>query len=165
MLKKTLIASSLILGFSSIANAATATAVWTGEVPGSSPDTKIIITGKGGSLEALTGSVYANSDGTFTTGIIPMESHVYTGSAEDPVVGDLINVNWTISTKQVIYSGRIVDGANLEVIINGATVGYDDEISNEDIIETQLKQNAELPASEVAGTTVQAALTMIASSI
>ncbi|MEZ9177571.1 hypothetical protein [Vibrio kanaloae] len=163
--KKTLIASALILGFSSMANAATATAVWTGEVPGSSPDEKIVITGLDGSTAPLVGAVFAEPDGTLTTSAIKMESRNYTGSAEDPIPGDLVDANWEVASAQITYDGRLVDGATLEVFIDGTSTAIGTEIPGTNSIETQLKQTAELPVSEVAETTVQASLTMMASSL
>ncbi|PML99397.1 hypothetical protein BCT63_20645 [Vibrio kanaloae] len=166
MLKKTLVASALVLGFSSMANAATATAIWTGEVPGSSHDDKIIITGAGGSSEGFTGTLTAFEDGTFESSKVIMESHANTGSVEEPVVGELLDSNWTVSAADVGYDGRTVEGTVLKVNINGTEYSVGDsltEVANK--LTIKLEQTAPLAAADVAETTAQASLTMLASAI
>ncbi|TKF73684.1 hypothetical protein FCV62_22100 [Vibrio kanaloae] len=166
MLKKTLVASALVLGFSSMANAATATAVWTGEVPGSSHDDKIIITGPGGSNSGFTGTLTAFEDGTFHSTEVIMESRENTGTVETPEVGELLDANWTISAADVVYDGRPVDGTVLKVDINGTKYDVGDALADvANRLTVKLEQTAPLAAADVAETTAQASLTMLASAI
>lgn len=164
--KKSALASVLLMGMAANANAAgpaSATVVWTGLVPGSIASDSVIITGKDSSLLELTGEIIAEADGKFQTSNIVLEAHSNTATAgNDPVIGALASANWTVHSMNATYDNLEQVGQTLEAYVDGSKVDLGDSVDGKQSISVSLKQTAELDAAEVADTTVQATLTVMA---
>lgn len=142
-----------------------ATAVWSGVVPGAAAGDNLIITGLGGSLEALTGALTPAADGTFTSETIVLEARQnISGDATAPDVGDLVAADWSIASSTVTYGGISNTDALLEVSIDGVAVA--DTANAAASVETIGLSVAQTnPLTDVDGQTVQAAVTVLASEI
>ncbi|MEZ9156390.1 hypothetical protein AB4510_18840 [Vibrio sp. 10N.222.54.B12] len=164
--KKSALASVLLMGMAANANAAdsaSATVVWTGLVPGSIASDSLIITGEDSSTLELTGEIVAEADGTFQTSNVVLEAHKNTAtSGAEPVIGALASANWTVHSMNATYDNAVQPGQILEAYVDGSKVAKGDSVDNKQSISVSLKQTAELDSANVADTTVQASLTVMA---
>lgn len=165
--KKSVLTSVLLAGMAVTAgvNAASVTATWTGEVPESSADDQIVITGLGGSTADLRGTITSDEQGVFITDAIVLESHVNDGDATTPIVGALTAANWTVGEHTVKFDGMANPAQIVEVEVNGQTVTEGELIPSVETVSALVKQTASLPVAEVGGSSVQANLTLLASMI
>jgi hypothetical protein len=164
--KKSALASVLLMGMAANANAAdpaSATVVWTGLVPGSVASDSVIITGEDSSTLELTGQIVAEADGTFQTSNIVLEAHSNTAEAgAAPVIGALASANWTVHSMNATYDNAVQPGQTLEAYVDGNKVAKGDSVKSKQSISVSLKQTAALDSADVADTTVQASLTVMA---
>ncbi|WP_186171992.1 hypothetical protein [Vibrio chagasii] len=163
--KKSALASVLLMGMAASAGAnasSNATVLWSGIVPTTNASDALIITGLGGDMTALNGSITPSSDGVFESDTIVLESHVNDGDVETPVVGALTSANWTLVDATVTFDGIANPTQVVEVEVNGAPLVIGDAVSGKETISTKIKQTAALPEAEVGGTTVQASVTVMA---
>ncbi len=139
-----------------------AVVVWTGKVPTVNTGDSLLITGLGGSQDALSGALAPKNNGTFISPAIILEARMNDGDATTPVVGDLTDASWTVKAVDVAYGGSAeldqevavqIDGTDVE--INGAAVAGKSSIS------LTVTQSKELTA-DVGGKDVQAAVTLMA---
>ncbi|WP_038880796.1 hypothetical protein [Vibrio jasicida] len=158
--------ASLVLAAIGTAQAADpqATVVWTGSIPSVQPGDTILITGLGGDLTAQSGALTPAADGTFTSETIVLESRLNAGSAETPEVGALQNANWQIASSTLTYGGVTNNAATLEVSIDGVVV-TDDAAAAADANSIRLSVAQNSPLTDVGGDSVQAAVTVLASSM
>ncbi|MGR5357994.1 hypothetical protein [Vibrio chagasii] len=169
--KQNALTSLVLIGMATSAGAnaadATATVIWSGTVPASNASGAIVITGTGGDLTALHGTINSQSNGVFESDSIVLEAHANDtgngGTAANPVVGALIQANWTLKDAVVTFDGMVNSAQAVEVNVNGSPLAVGEVVSGETTIRTVVKQTAELPESEVGGTSVQAAVTVMAS--
>lgn len=164
-LKKIALGSVILMGMAVSAGASAssnATVIWSGIVPVTRASDDIIITGLAGSTTAPTGTVTSSADGVFLSDTIVLESHLNDGTASAPTIGGLASANWTLIGASVTYDGIANPAQLVEVDINGTKVNLGDSISGVETISTKIMQTALLPEAEVSGTTVQAAVTVIA---
>ncbi|HAS6221202.1 hypothetical protein ABRZ68_12040 [Vibrio vulnificus] len=165
---KAAVASITLMGLSSMAHAAPdaqGTFVWSGVVPGSIASAALVITGLNGNATAMTGAIQPNTDGTFVSPVLVAESRTNTGSELAPVAGDLAAANWTLVDATLAYNGVTVTDAVLDVTINGVSASINDSIPSVDNLKISLAQAVPLDEASVAGSTVQASVTVIAATI
>ncbi|MEZ8236621.1 hypothetical protein AB6C62_24310 [Vibrio splendidus] len=165
--KKSALASVLLMGMAANANAAdsaSATVVWSGLVPGSIASDSLIITGEDSSTLALTGTIVAEADGTFETSNVVLEAHNNTADEDggEPVIGALASANWKVTSMNATYNSAEQPGQTLEAYVDGSKVSKGETVGNKQFISVSLKQTAELDSTNVADTTVQASLTVMA---
>lgn len=163
--KKSALASVLLMGMTVNANAAdpaSGTVVWTGLVPGSISSGSLIITGENSSMMELTGTIVAEADGTFQTSNVVLEAHENTGTADAPVIGELASANWTVHSMNATYDNVAQPGQTIEAYVDGTKVAKGETITGKESISVSLQQTAQLDSADVADTTVQASLTVMA---
>ncbi|MEZ8658791.1 hypothetical protein AB4581_11395 [Vibrio cyclitrophicus] len=141
-----------------------AVVVWTGKVPAVNSGENLLITGMGGSLEAVTGSLAPNTDGTFVSPTLFLEARLNEGDATSPVVGDLTAANWTVRAADVAYGGSAQTDQDVTVQINGNDVELNGTPLEESSIGITVTQSQVL-AADVSGKDVQAAVTLMATSL
>ncbi|GAB7221062.1 hypothetical protein [Vibrio owensii] len=160
--------TSLVLAGMAIGSAQaadpTAVVVWTGKVPQLNAGDTLLITGLGGDLGPVTGTLSPNIDGTFISPILLLESHENTGTAEAPVVGDLVDAEWTLKAAEIKYDGFAQEDQVAEVEINGEVVALNGAVSGTSEIGVKISQTATL-AADVSGNDVQASVTLLATTI
>ena len=140
-----------------------ATLLWHGTVPETGVSDRIIITGEGGDLAKVNGTIIAEVDGTFKSSSLIIEAHENTGtSAEEFEVGGLLDVNWTLKNASVTYGGADVKGAEVVVYLNDEEKTVGATVDEESSIKAAIHQTAELDASDVAGKAVAASITLMA---
>ncbi|KAA8599359.1 hypothetical protein AB4082_13955 [Vibrio cyclitrophicus] len=114
------------------ADEALADAIWSGVIGGSVPSSNLIITGEAGG-DIQQGSLYVNTDGTFTSSNVILEARDFT--PEDQTVGDRQpEATWTYVTSQVLMGSQVTQDVNVEVYndqqkldqgsVGSATGGY-----------------------------------------
>ncbi|MFQ0976847.1 hypothetical protein JHL08_13010 [Vibrio campbellii] len=107
---------------------ATADAIWTGVIGGSVPSSNLIITGEAGG-DIKPGTLYVNSDGTFTSSDVVLEARDYTPAVTlptpaDEVIGDRQPAaTWTYMNSQVMIGGQVTKDATL--VLSDAMSGTD----------------------------------------
>tara|TARA_Y100000588_G_scaffold394135_1_gene513027 strand:- start:1678 stop:2232 length:555 start_codon:yes stop_codon:yes gene_type:complete len=142
---------------------ASATLLWHGTVPETGVSDRIVITGEGGDLAELNGTIIAEVDGTFKSSSLIIEARKNDGtSAEDFIVGDPLDVNWTLKNASVTYGGADVKGAEVVVYLNDEEKAVGATVDKESSIKAAIHQTAELDASDVAGKAVAASITLMA---
>ncbi|MCX2791104.1 hypothetical protein [Vibrio sp. Sgm 5] len=161
--------TSLVLAGMAIGSAQaadpTAVVVWTGKVPAINAGDTLVITGLGGDLNPVTGTLAPNVDGTFVSPTLLLESHTNDGTAEAPVVGALKAATWTVKAADIAYAGSPQLDQVALVKINGEEVAVNGSLSETtDSIGITISQTAEL-AADVSGKDVQASVTLLATSI
>ncbi|MDA0382478.1 hypothetical protein [Vibrio owensii] len=163
--KKAALTSLVLAGMAmGSAQAADAVVVWTGKVPAINADDTLVITGLGGDLSPVTGTLAPNIDGTFVSPTLLLESHENTGTAEAPIVGALQNANWTLKAAEIAYAGSPQLDQVSEVKINGEVVALNGVVSDTSEIGVTISQTAVL-AADVSGQDVQASVTLLASAM
>ncbi|MGI9918418.1 hypothetical protein [Vibrio owensii] len=138
-----------------------ATVVWSGVIPDASFGDTLLITGLNGDLSAQTGALTPNADGTFNSETIVLEARNNDGSVDTPVVGDLVNADWTIANSAISYDGVSLTDAVLEVAIDGTQV-VDTAAAATGVQTIGLSVAQASPLSDVGGSTVQASVTVLA---
>lgn len=99
------------------ADEALADAIWSGVIGGSVPSSNLIITGEAGG-DIQKGSLYVNTDGTFTSSNVVLEARDFT--PEDQTIGDRqLGATWTYVTSQVLIGNQVTQDASVEL--------YDDQ--------------------------------------
>ncbi|MET2846744.1 hypothetical protein ABXV23_08280 [Vibrio owensii] len=143
----------------------TAVVVWTGKVPAINAGDTLLITGLGGDLSPVTGTLAPNVDGTFVSPALLLESHTNDGTAEAPVVGALEAATWTLKAAEIAYAGSPQLDQVAEVKINGEVVALNASLTGTtDSIGVTIAQTQAL-AADVSGNDVQASVTLLATSI
>ncbi|HGY9597160.1 TPA: hypothetical protein ACOJPH_004874 [Vibrio campbellii] len=164
--KKVALASLVFaaIGTAQAAQDPTATVVWSGVIPGNTAGDTLLITGLGGDLTEQSGTLTPAADGTFTSETIVLEARVNDGvDAANPVVGALQSANWSIASSTLTYGGVSNTTAALEVSIDGVVVtDTAAAATGAETIGLSVAQNA--PLTDVGGQTVQAAVTVLATS-
>ncbi|MGY3925616.1 hypothetical protein [Aeromonas simiae] len=172
MLKKTMLAMALAATAATVMAAddkASASAVWTGFVPGVVTDSAITITGRDGG-QILDGTLLVLEDGSFTSTPVRLEARDY--DAVDGV-GDLVtNASWTVDGIQVLYSGvgTLSDEdieSNVVVSFDGTDMVNRDPISTytvRPVVDVQIRNKAAV-VGVTPGTAVQAQVTVVATVI
>ncbi|WP_241802785.1 hypothetical protein [Aliivibrio logei] len=144
----------------------TTTVVWSGIVPGTVANDNIVITGVSGSLASLTGSITPNTDGTFLSDTVTLESHVNDGTAAVPVVGILdATTNWTLADASVTFDGKANAAQVIEVSLNGVVAPIATVVPLTSSLTAEIAQTVALDEAEVSGTTVQASITLMADNV
>ncbi|AWG86255.1 hypothetical protein [Vibrio parahaemolyticus] len=139
-----------------------AVVVWTGKVPTVNAGDSLLITGLGGSQEALSGALAPNNDGTFISPSIILEARVNDGSATTPVVGALTDASWTVKGVDVAYGGSAQTDQEVAVQIDGTDVEVNGTaVAGKSSISLTVSQSKALTA-DVGGKDVQAAVTLMA---
>ncbi|ELA9298409.1 hypothetical protein ACNPJX_000036 [Vibrio parahaemolyticus] len=140
-----------------------AVVVWTGKVPTVNAGDSLLITGLGGSLEAQSGALAPNNDGTFISPSIILEAHVNDGgTATTPTVGALTDASWTVKGVDVTYGGSAQTDQEVAVQIDGTDVEVNGTaVAGKSSISLTVSQSKALTA-DVGGKNVQAAVTLMA---
>lgn len=95
------------------ADEALADAIWSGVIGDSVPSSNLIITGEAGG-DIQQGSLYVNTDGTFTSSHVILEARDFT--PEEQIVGDRQPAaTWTYVTSQVLMGNQVTQDATVEV--------------------------------------------------
>lgn len=161
--QKVLAATLASLGLLSVAQAAdpSATVVWSGVVPATQGDGSTIITGFNGSETALSGTINASADGTFTSSSVVLEIR----DGVSGTVGELHagGATWQVKSTSLTYDGQGVANANLIVNVDNNPVTLNtDAATGAQTISISVAQDADLTADNVGGTSVQASATLVA---
>lgn len=95
------------------ADEALADAIWSGVIGDSVPSSNLIITGEAGG-DIQQGSLYVNTDGTFTSSNVILEARDFT--PEEQIIGDRQpEATWTYVTSQVLMGNQVTQDASIEV--------------------------------------------------
>ncbi|QPK03967.1 hypothetical protein [Vibrio kanaloae] len=95
------------------ADEALADAIWSGVIGGAVPSSNLIITGEAGG-DIQRGSLYVNTDGTFTSSKVILEARDYTPA--DQTIGDRQPLaTWTYVTSQVLVGNQVTQDASVEL--------------------------------------------------
>ncbi len=143
--------------------AATATVLWTGDVPSSVTDGSIIITGAGQSND-LTGAIAPAIDGTFRSPAIRLESWEY---KEGAIGENMKAASWKVVSAKVNYDySAPTSPLDIDVYIDGAVVAEGATVYETDgakYIDVSIHQKTAL--DDVEGTAAQASVNLEAKAI
>lgn len=166
-LKKLTIAAAMTTCLMAATNASAeplnATLIWQGTVPETGISDSLMITGQGGDLAEVLGTIVAEVDGKFKSSSLTLEARKNEGtSAEEFKVGELQPVQWTLKKATITYDGVDVKGTKPVVYLNDEVKALSETVDNASSIKAAIHQTESLDTSDVAGKAVAASITLIA---